>query len=64
MARSEAQKKADKKYRESHKGDFIKWSTVFPPEEAKSIDEVIKQSGMNKAEFIRWAVEELKKKSK
>lgn len=60
MARSEAQKAADRKYRETHKGDLIKWSTCFKPEEAKEIDAVIKASGMSKAEFIRRAVVALK----
>ena len=59
MARSEAQKRADKKYRETHKSDVVKWATWLKPTEAEEINAIIKQSGMNKAEFLRWAVNEL-----
>lgn len=60
MTRSEAQKAADKRYREAHKDDLKKWATWFKPEEVKEIDGVIKSSGMSKAEFIRQAVEAYK----
>lgn len=60
MARSEAQKAADKKYRESHKGNDVSWGTRFKPAEAEDIDAVIKESGMSRAEFVRWAVEQYK----
>ena len=63
MARSEAQKAADKRYKETHKKDFVTWTTKFRTEEAEAIDEIIKASGMSKAEFIRWAVALLKEKS-
>ncbi len=61
MARSEAQKAADKRYRETHKNEAVKWATWLKPEEAERIDAIIKGSGMNKAEFLRWAVAELQK---
>ena len=60
MARSEAQKAADKRYKETHKGDFITWTTKFKPAEAAEIDAVIKSSGKTRAEFIRWAVQKFK----
>lgn len=60
MARSEAQKAADKRYKETHKGDFVTWTTKFKPAEAAEIDAVIKSSGKTRAEFIRWAVEKFK----
>lgn len=63
MPRSEAQKKADKKYRETHKNDAVKWATWLKPTEAEEINAIIKQSGMNKAEFLRWAVNELQKQN-
>jgi hypothetical protein len=63
VARSEAQKAADKRYRETHKSDLIKWATWLKPAEAAEIDAAIKASGKNKAEFLRWAVGELKKQS-
>ena len=62
MARSEAQKAADKRYREAHKGELITWGAKLPPEEAAQIDEVLHKKGMNKAQFVRWGAEELKKR--
>ena len=59
MARSEAQKAADKKYRDTHKTDSIKWATWLKPTESDKINDIIKKSGMNKAEFLRWAAKEL-----
>lgn len=64
MARSEAQKRADKKYRETHKREAVKWETWLKPAEAEEINAIIKQSGMNKPDFLRWAVSELQKHSK
>lgn len=58
--RSEAQKAADKKYRETHKGSMITWSISLKPDEAASINEAIMKSGMNKVDFIRWAIKKLK----
>ena len=43
MARSEAQKAADKRYRETHKNDSIKWTTWLKPDEAAEIDAIIKR---------------------
>ncbi len=63
MARSEAQKAADKKYRETHKNELVKWATWLHPDEAAEINDAIKASGMNKAEFLRWAVSQLHKKN-
>ncbi len=63
MARSEAQKAADKRYKELHRGESVTWTTKFKTAEAAEINAIIKRSGMNKAEFIRWAVKELQKKN-
>lgn len=63
MARSEAQKAADKRYRDAHKSDSVTWGTKLTPAEAAEIDAIIKNSGMNKAEFLRWAVGELQKRN-
>lgn len=62
MPRSEAQKAADKRYREAHKNEYVKWATWLKPDEAAKIDAVIKESGMNKAELLRWAANELQKR--
>ena len=63
MARSEAQKAADKKYREAHKGDLVTWATKFKPAELAEIDAVIKSSGKTRAGFIRWAVGKFKEEN-
>lgn len=60
MARSEAQKAADRRYAENHKGNFITWTTKFKLAEAAEIDAIIKQSGMSRADFIRWAAAKYK----
>lgn len=60
MARSEAQKAADKRYKETHKGESVTWTTKFKTAAAAEIDAVIKSSGMSRAEFVRWAVDKYK----
>lgn len=62
MPRSEAQKAADKRYREAHKNDLVSWGTKLPPAEAVEIDALLKSYGMNRAEFLRWAVSQLLKR--
>lgn len=64
MTRSEAQKAADKRYRETHKKDSVTWGTKLTPAEAAEIDAIIKNCGMNRAQFLRWAEGELKQKNK
>lgn len=61
MPRSEAQRAADKKYRDMHKNDTVRWCTWLKPEEAAAIDAVIKGKGLNKAQFLRWAADKLSK---
>lgn len=61
--RSEAQKRADKKYLAAHKNDYVKFQTMLKPGEAEAVDELIKQNGMTRADFIRWAAAELKKQN-
>ena len=41
MARSAAQRAADKKYRDAHKGELQKWGTSFKPAEIAEIDAII-----------------------
>lgn len=62
MARSEAQKAADKRYRETHKGVDISWGTRLKPAEAAELDAIIEQSGMSRADFLRWAAAKYKEK--
>lgn len=60
MARSTAQRAADKRYREKHKNADVSWGTRLKPDEAAALDVIIKQSGMSRADFIRWAVSKFK----
>jgi len=62
MARSEAQKAADKKYAKKIQGKYEQFVVNFKPEELAEINAIIAASGMSKAGFIRWAAEQLKNK--
>lgn len=62
MARSEAQKAADKRYAAKVNGKYKPFIVNLAPEELAYIDGVIKAAGMKKAEFLRWAVGELEKR--
>ena len=64
MTRSEAQKAADKRYRETHKKDSVTWGTKLTPAEAAEIDAIIKNCGMNRAQFLRWAAGEVQQTNK
>mgnify|MGYP002515643376 CR=1 FL=1 len=59
MARSEAQKAADKRYAKKINGKYKPFIVNLMPEELESINAVIAASGMKKAEFLRWAVKKL-----
>lgn len=61
--RSEAQKRADSKYRAEHRNDYVHFATALRPAEAEAVDVLIKQNGMTRADFIRWAAAELAKRS-
>ena len=60
--RSEAQKAADQKYREAHKHESVKWGARLKTKEAAEYDELLQQHGMTRADLIRWAVDELKRR--
>ncbi len=60
MARSTAQRAADKRYREKHKNADVSWGTRLKPDEAAALDVIIKQSGMSRADFLRWAAAKFK----
>ena len=64
MARSEAQKAADKRYAAKVNGKYKPFIVNLTPEELAYIDGVIKAVGMKKAEFLRWAGGELEKRQK
>lgn len=59
--RSNAQKEADKKYWKKNKEKYVKFSTTFTTEELAEINKVLKNHKISKAEFIRKAIEALKK---
>lgn len=62
MARSDAQKEADKRYAEKIKGRHRQFSVNLLTEEYEELTEAIAASGMTKADFLRWAVQQLQGK--
>ena len=53
MARSEAQKAADKRYREKVQEQYERFVVNMKKEECEAICEAIKESGMTKVDFLR-----------
>lgn len=62
MARSEAQKAADRKYAQKIGGKYKPFIVNLLPDEYDNISKIIAEAGMKKAEFLRWAVKELQNK--
>lgn len=62
MARSEAQKAADKRYAEKNKDKYKQFAVNLQIEEYESISSAIEAAGMSKADFLRWAVKQLQNK--
>ena len=60
--RSEAQKQADRKYREKTKGAYS--NLVFPlkAEEREKVETTLSRYGIRKVEFLRWAIAELERR--
>jgi hypothetical protein len=61
MARSEAQKAADKRYRETHKANQVSWTAKVTPEELQEYDALLKENNLGKTQFLRMAFENYKK---
>lgn len=62
MARSEAQKAADKRYASKIGGKYKPFIVNLNPEEYERISNTIAAAGMKKAEFLRWAIKQLEQK--
>lgn len=62
MARSEAQKAADKRYAEKTKGSYINFAIPLKREEKERYEAILKAHGLGKVEFLRWAIGELEKR--
>lgn len=62
MARTEAQKAADKRYNAKIKGKYERFVVNLKRDELARIEAAIAAAGMGKAEFLRWAVEQLEQK--
>lgn len=63
MARSKAQKEADARYAKKISGKYERFVVNLLPDEYSHICGVITAAGMGKAEFLRWAVNELQNKA-
>lgn len=61
MARSEAQRAADKRYAAKVKDKYDRFIVYLKTDENAHVDAVIAASGMTKADFLRWAIREWEK---
>ena len=59
MVRSNAQKEADKRYAQKIAGKYKPFIVNLKPEELEKMDNIIREAGMTKADFLRWAIEKL-----
>ena len=62
MARSEAQKAADRKYAEKVKDKHKQFAVNLKVDEYDRITAALAAAGMTKADFLRWAVDRLQDK--
>ena len=58
MARSEAQKAADRRYKETHTDKTVPWGTRLLPDDVAKLKAAVKECGQGNAAFLRWAVEQ------
>jgi len=61
--RSEAQKRADKKYFASHPVNGALFQARLKSEEVAEIEQILDACGMTKVAFVRWAAAELKRQT-
>lgn len=57
--RSEAQKAADKRYQAKAGHRYKCFIVHLLPDELERMSDVIRRSGMSKADFLRWAIQVL-----
>ena len=62
MARSEAQKAADKRYAEKVKDKHKQFAVNLKADEYERVTAAPAAAGMSKADFLRWAVDKLQGK--
>ncbi len=62
MARSEAQKAADKRYAEKVKDKHKQFAVNLKADEYERVTAALAAAGMSKADFLRWAVDKLQGK--
>ena len=62
MARSEAQKAADKRYAEKVKDKHKQFAVNLKADEYERVTAALAAAGMSKADFLRWAVNKLQGK--
>ena len=58
--RSDAQRRADKRYAEKTKGKYKQFAVNLSENEYNTICDLIESSGMTKADFLRWCINNLK----
>ena len=59
MARSEAQREANKRYKKTHPPVCVSWGTRLKPDDAAELEALIKEAGFKgRAAFLHWAVEQ------
>lgn len=59
MAKTEAQKRAQKNYADKHKGEYKVFQTGFKVDEAERIEATLKNHNISKADLVRRAAERL-----
>lgn len=53
------------KYKQEYnKKNYSRFLVDLPKKDKEELDELLKQNGITKAEFLRWAIEQYKKTTK
>ena len=58
MARSEAQKAADRRYKETHTDKTVPWGTRLLPDDVAKLKAAVKEYGQGNAAFFLFSVEQ------